>query len=76
MKYLDLDTFIIRILSLILAIVLIIYMKNDTQIASMSIAKDDITFKGFIGIVGLLLIGLINIVPRHTLYYFEKEMQE
>lgn len=62
----DLDKLIIRILSIILAVVLIIYMKNDPETIPANVG-DYITFRGGVGIIGLMLIGAVNLVKRNLI---------
>lgn len=62
----DLDKLIIRILSIILAIILIIYMKNDPETIPANVG-DYITFRGSVGIIGLMLIGAVNLVKRNLI---------
>lgn len=62
----DLDKLIIRILSIILAIVLIIYMKNDPETIPANVG-DYITFRGSVGIIGLMLIGAVNLIQRNLI---------
>lgn len=62
----DLDKLIIRILSIILAIVLIVYMKNDPETIPANVG-DYITFRGSVGIIGLMLIGAINLIRRNLI---------
>lgn len=62
----DLDKLIIRILSIILAIVLIVYMKNDTEVIPQNVG-DYITFRGSVGIIGLMLIGAVNLIQRNLI---------
>ena len=60
----DIDKLIIRILSLALFVVIIIYMKNDPEQIPVN-AKDYITYRGFIGFMGISFLILINITKRH-----------
>lgn len=62
----DLDKLIIRILSIILAIVLIVYMKNDPETIPANVG-DYITFRGSVGIIGLMLIGAVNLIKRNLI---------
>lgn len=62
----DLDKLIIRILSIILAIILIIYMKNDPETIPANVG-DYITFRGSVGIIGLMLIGAVNLIQRNLI---------
>lgn len=62
----DLDKLIIRILSIILAIVLIVYMKNDPETIPANVG-DYITFRGSVGIIGLMLIGAVNLIQRNLI---------
>lgn len=60
----DIDKLIIRVLSLVLFVVIVIYVKNDPQQIPAN-AKDYITDRGFIGFVGMSILLLINITKRH-----------
>lgn len=62
----DLDKLIIRILSIILAVVLIVYMKNDPETIPANVG-DYITFRGSVGIIGLMLIGAVNLIQRNLI---------
>lgn len=62
----DLDKLIIRILSIILAVILIVYMKNDTEVIPPNVG-DYITFRGSVGIIGLMLIGAVNLIQRNLI---------
>lgn len=62
----DLDKLIIRILSIILAVVLIVYMKNDPETIPANVG-DYITFRGSVGIIGLMLIGAVNLIKRNLI---------
>lgn len=62
----DLDKLIIRILSIILAVILIVYMKNDPETIPANVG-DYITFRGSVGIIGLMLIGAVNLIQRNLI---------
>lgn len=54
------DDYVIKSICAILAIILMIYMKNDPEIPNMPINEDYITFRACVGLIGLMLLGLIS----------------
>lgn len=60
----DIDKLIIRILSLVLFVAIVIYMKNDPETIPAN-AKDYITNRGFVGFVGTSILIVINMIERH-----------
>lgn len=50
---------IIKILCIILAAVVIIYIKKDPEIKNMPIGEDYITDRGFVGLISLISLGVL-----------------
>lgn len=50
---------IIKILCIILAAIVIVYMKKDPEIKNMRIGEDYITDRGFVGLISLIGLGVL-----------------
>lgn len=50
---------IIKVLCIILAAVIIVYMKKDPEIKNMPIGEDYITDRGFVGLISLISLGVL-----------------
>ncbi|WP_311695704.1 hypothetical protein [Sneathia sanguinegens] len=50
---------IIKVLCIILAAVIIVYMKKDPEIKNMPIGEDYITDRGFVGLISLIGLGVL-----------------
>lgn len=50
---------IIKVLCIVLTVIVVIYMKNDSEIKNMPIGEDYITDRGFVGLISLISLGVL-----------------
>lgn len=79
MKKIDIDEWIIRAMSVVIFIALCIYLKNDTEViekTAWNIKNEIISTRTTVFLLGTLSLVLINVIERHTIFYFKDEVEK